>query len=574
MSVHGALQRLTADRRASRWAVLAGVALALPSLAGGLQVDDHWHAIALRGHPAWPEFRLRAWDVFRFFDGSPVHNQALMDRGVVAWWTDLDVRVAFVRPLSSLTHALDHRLFPGAPWAMHLHSILWFAALLAVASALIGRFLSGTARGLAALFYAVSCARGVTVGWIAQRNSLVAGTLALGAILLHDRASKREGSALHGPLLFAFALLGGESALAALGVLVAHAWFVDPRPRPWRFLVPYGAVFVGWAVLYRALGGGVRHSSGYTDPLANPLRFARGAAVHLPLLLGGELGAPLPDAWPAVGLGPRVAMVVLACVALAFAIRALTDRLDRFFLAAALLSVLPGCATFPSGRLLTIPGVMLVCLQARLVTRLLEGELRGSLRAWATWVLGGRLLLGPVLFLVTAMQFALLEHRLHGLSESVPDDLARRPALYVVNGPGFLTAYAPVHRSRAGVPSPRVFGWLGIGMRPLTIRRIDARTLELRTDGALFGGPLEMLATDPERRFLVGERIVLPDVTVTVRSTTVEGRPDAVTFTFGDDVDAVSRGFVAWQGIRYVRWTPPPIGASSELAAQPLFSLD
>ena len=64
------------------------------------------------------------------------------------------------------------------------------------------------------------------------------------------------------------------------------------------------------------------------------------------------------------------------------------------------------------------------------------------------------------------MQFALLEHRLHGLSDSIPDDLARRPALYVVNGPGFLTAYAPVHRSRAGVPSPRIFGWLGIGMRP------------------------------------------------------------------------------------------------------------
>ncbi len=574
MSVLAALQRFAADPRAPRRAVIAGVALSLPTLAGGFQVDDHWHAIALRGDPAWPEFRLAAWDVFRFFDGSPAHTKALMDRGVVAWWTDLDVRVAFVRPLASLSHALDHQLFPGTPAAMHLHSILWFGVLLAVASALVGRFLSGPARGLAALFYAISCARGVTVGWIAQRNSLIAGALALGAILLHDRAAKREGSVLFGPLLFGLSLLGGESALAALGVLAAHAWFVDPRPRPFRFLVPYGALFVGWAVLYRAVGGGVRHSAGYTDPLADPLRFARGAVVHLPLLLGSELGAPLPDAWPAVGLGVRVALLGLACLALAFAVRALTDRLDRFFLAAAVLSVLPGCATFPSGRLLTIAGVMLVCLQARLVARLLEGGLRGSLRAWATWIVGGRLLLGPILFVVTGCQFALLEHRLRGLSESIPDDLGRRPALYVVNGPGFFTAYAPVHRTRAGSPTPRIFSWLGIGIRPLAVRRLDAVTLELRTVGAIFGGPLEMLATDPDRRFALGERIVLPDVTVTVRSTTPEGRPDAVTFTFPDDVDAASRGFVAWQGTRYVRWTPPAIGASTELAAQPLFSLD
>ena len=49
------------------------------------------------------------------------------------YFTDPGLRVAFFRPLSSLSHRLDLALWPASPQLMYLHSLAWFGALLAAA---------------------------------------------------------------------------------------------------------------------------------------------------------------------------------------------------------------------------------------------------------------------------------------------------------------------------------------------------------------------------------------------------------------------------------------------------------
>ena len=50
------------------------------------------------------------------------------------------LKVAFYRPLSSLTHRLDYALFPDAPRLMYLHSIAWLALALHLVARLYRRF--------------------------------------------------------------------------------------------------------------------------------------------------------------------------------------------------------------------------------------------------------------------------------------------------------------------------------------------------------------------------------------------------------------------------------------------------
>lgn len=37
------------------------------------------------------------------------------------------MRTVFFRPIASLTHAFDWGVLGERPWAMHLHSVLWYA---------------------------------------------------------------------------------------------------------------------------------------------------------------------------------------------------------------------------------------------------------------------------------------------------------------------------------------------------------------------------------------------------------------------------------------------------------------
>src|SRR5437764_1073177 len=101
--------------------------------------------------------------------------------------------------------------------------------------------------------YAFDDARGPVVGWIANRNALVALVLALPVLLLHDRW-RREGWAPGrwlAPLVFAVSLGAGESALAILAYVAAHALWLDRAS--WRdrilALAPYGILVIAWRVL-------------------------------------------------------------------------------------------------------------------------------------------------------------------------------------------------------------------------------------------------------------------------------------------------------------------------------------
>src|SRR5688572_14219385 len=255
------LQFHTSPRFAIACCVVAGVALCSPSLWTGLVADDFLHQLMLRDHPGLPFAGRGPFDLFRFADGSPETARALTNAGVFPWWTDPKALLAFFRPLASLTHAADHRLWPEHAGLMHAQSLLWYGVLLALVGITYAG-LGASRRGfaLALLMFAIDDAHAPAVGWIANRNALIALCFALPALAVHARS--RRGGFVHGvwlgPLLLAVGLGGGEAALSVCAYLVAYAAFLDRGPWYIRYgsLLPYVLVLISWKACCLQLGYG------------------------------------------------------------------------------------------------------------------------------------------------------------------------------------------------------------------------------------------------------------------------------------------------------------------------------
>ena len=85
-----------------------------PSLVGGLVLDDHVLQLLARADPGSPACTATRSACSASRAAGP-NNQALMDQGaLLPWWSDPHHLNAFFRPLSSLTHVLDFKLWPDA----------------------------------------------------------------------------------------------------------------------------------------------------------------------------------------------------------------------------------------------------------------------------------------------------------------------------------------------------------------------------------------------------------------------------------------------------------------------------
>jgi hypothetical protein len=85
--------------------------------------DDYMQRARVDPRLGAPGFACAPLDLFTFVSGEPSQRAVLLEEGVFGWWMAPDFRMSFWRPLSSLTHVLDHRLWPYATL-----SVAWLAA--------------------------------------------------------------------------------------------------------------------------------------------------------------------------------------------------------------------------------------------------------------------------------------------------------------------------------------------------------------------------------------------------------------------------------------------------------------
>ena len=579
-------------RRVTRWLghpsapfVSAGIAfvLTLPSLGTGFIVDDYVHrALFLE----LPPFAGDPLDMFAFVRGGPERIEELR-RLALSWWSADDLKLAFWRPLTALTHILDYAAWPDAPWLMHLHSVLWYCAAVVVVGLLFVRIMgAGWPSGLATFAYAVSHTHAMPVFFLANRNALLSVFFGALTLLFHDRWRRAQGraAAVVAPVALLLGLLSNEGAIATCGYLLAYAVFIDKSG--WRSrilsLAPYAAVVIAWRVTYQILDYGAFASQAYIDPGASPVRLVAAVMTRAPMYLLAQWAFP-PSDW--VQLAPLwlrtkwwMAAVGFAVVLLA-ALSPLLKRgaVARFWFTGMLLSLIPACAVFTMDRMLLFSGIGAAALLAQFVAAVSAGDLVPATarvrlvaaRALFDLFVALHTVISPIwlpLGIVTTAS------ALHDLTDGVEalaarDDLAGKTVV-LVDDILSTSMYFPMLRALSGrepieqllVLSPREDRY-----DRLWLSRPSANTLVMEIDGDYKW----FLERDDAHPLTVGDTVDLPHVRVEIQQVS-NGRPTKVAFQFDTSLDDES---IAWFGRlepswrsgfplrgRYPRIKPPAIG--------------
>jgi hypothetical protein len=580
-----ALKRLLA-RPSAPWLII-GLALVLssPSLFTGLCADDYIHELMMREHPGIAGFAFRPFDLFSFADGDPVRAHQLIDEGVFPWWTNPGVVLAFFRPITSATHYADHLWWPNLPVLMHVQSLLWLALLLGVVGAIYRRFMrSAWIAGLALLLYSVDDARATTAAWLANRNALVALTLALPALLAYDkwrRASWRAGAFI-GPLALAAGLFAGEAALTVVAYLVGYALFLDkgsPRARIWS-LVPYAAVLLVWRAIYAHLGYGPVGSGIYFDPGRDPIGFLEAAAARLPVLLVGQFALPPADLWdlyPLIFPPGRwaimlVAAVVIGCLGALVVPLWRRDPAIRFWTTGCLLSTLLMCTTFPHDRLLNGLGIGGMALAAEILANAIEGTFPYR-RPWVTIAAASlafvHLILAPLLSPYRARAMNDINRMFGRANESVPSDPSITTKSVVLVNPPLdpFGGYFLMYRVASGEPRPKHLRWLTTGVTDVRVERVDEQTLRIRPGAGFLSSTSQMMLRSLNHPMRLGERIALSGMTIEVSDLGPDGRPLEIVVRFAQKLEDPSLEWLKWGEHGYVPFQLPKVGESVVLPA-------
>jgi hypothetical protein len=565
---------LSAPRTPLRLAIL-GVLLGAPSLGVGLFMDDFAHRAAHLGKGIVGDMR-EPWLMFSFTDGVPEHTRATMETGLYPWWTSETVLLNFWRPLTALTHAIDHALWPNVPALMHAQNLFWFALVILAVMGLYKR-IGGAVwpAGLAGLLFTVDESHALPVAWIANRNALLAlffGVMCLNCHICWRETARTRWLAL-ALLMLATAVHCNEGGIATCGYLFAYAVCLDRSPWLHRLstLVPYGAIVVMWRIAYSAMGFGALGSPTYIDPGASPGRFAGVLVQRAPVLFSAQWfnlpGEPydfLESPYQFAYWGVAVALGFLFVIAIWPVLR--TSPQARFWMIGSALSLVPASTTFPSGRLLVFASVGGAALLAQYLIWTYQPNGHRALfhRGLAALFILIHVLLPPFALAGTSVGLGVIAHAVIDRYRDIPypEDIANR-RVFLINAPNyFLTTYSNVYRALEDLPTPEGMHTLSPNApvpAKMTVTRIDADTL--RFDAA--EGFQYLLFRDIDRPFAMGDRIELEHLTVEILEVDAVGRAKAVHYHFPAPLES-KRYF--WLQIdpafRFEPYTPPAIGAS------------
>lgn len=561
----------------ARTAVVLAFVLSLPFCASGLFLDDYMHRYLLEGlTPALGD----RWHLFTFAGGGPERMMPYVANGPFPWWTSLNLHFAFFRPLTALVANLEHAAWGANAPLMHLHSIAWYVALVAVAARVFRRAFGVVAvASLAAVLFALDDVHGLVAGWVANRNATIASVPALLAVLAHVRWREdgwRWGLPLS-VLAAALGLAGGEVALGALAYL--GAWELTRGPGGWArrltSLVPMGVLGAGYVALYKWTGSGARGSGIYADPLNETGKYLTQLPAKALTLFGAQFLGSTADLWLAVeALRPALVTAgVLAIGVVAALLRALWRELDdtqrrgvRWLGLGGVLSLLPVLATFPLNRLLLMPSLGGAAVTAVL---LLAGW-RSATRwvRWSTRLLFVTTVIGGVLGWVGTFAGATVGAWVmrHGpLETTVADEaLAGRVFAFSAPDPSALM-YPAVVRRFAGKPPAQAWLTLTFAPFPVKLTRVSERVIDVEVvGGRMLGTLFEQLFRSDEEPLVTGSEVRLTGALLEVTEADA-GRVGRLRVTFDAPPESGFFTFVRWDGDVLSALTLPAVGESVTL---------
>lgn len=586
-SVYDNLKKLEkpAVRRA---VVMLAFTLMLPAALSGLSQDDYVLLDELSSGDNAHYAGRAPFELFRWMEPGMVSR--LIDGGGVSWWVHPQTRVAFMRPLSSLTHALDYVLWPSSAFAMHLHNLFWFALLVLFTFRTYRAFVVRPwTLGVACAMFALDSAHAGPVSWIANRNGVMSAAIAVASLLCHHHArTASEARARWGWTALAFgtfvtSLMAGELGVGILGYILAYALLYESGS--WRSrllsLTPYGLVLAIVSAVRGPLGYGVVGGFGnYIDPMQEPGRFLRILPIRGTMLIASQITRFCSDLYemslPPTQLYVWAVAAVLLVIGVWFVLPVLrADRVSRFLFAGAVLSAIPPVGATASERLLLLVGVGMPPVLAEAIRRILTTPLRMRYELFAARR-GGARSFGPPTFRHGVAGCLILAHLgldpmlipLYGSvqptlgrqTNEVIDQLGNAPkdgrTVIVASTPDCLPLYyAHVTRKLRGEPELQKLYWLSSSSEGTHFRRMGLNELRVTSPAGFWDARWE--ERSPELPFHVGDKVELSEMSLRVVEVTADGRPSTVDFAFREPLESSHYSWLNWQGGKLEPFVPP-----------------
>ncbi len=537
----------------------------LPALWAGLMGDDFIHFALLADHPpiAKPN-DLSLFGLFSFIDGDPERTRQLMDYSLVPWWTFAELKYAFWRPFSEFTHWIDHRLWPQSPWLMHLHSIAWYMAVLFLLSHLYSRMVSVAGAGLLALFiYGVDSSHGFAVGWISNRNSIIALCFAVIALISYIswRRFDKPRHLLLAAYTLALSLLSAEAGIAIFGYIAAYGLFLDKRGPVKGVLatLPLFGIIVIWWISYKYLGFGADHADAYyVDPGSHPMTYLAGVVERLPVMLASLWGIVPAELYGFSGQSNAYyvlfcALFAAACMAPVFLVLGL-QKTTLFWFFGMLFSLFPVLVALPHDRLLLFAGIGAAALLAETLHFLfIRKACPLSAKANRYCAIVGRvlivfhLILAPLLMPIMVFSpkvWADLVPTKPTYFDSVAEIGQKQLVLFATPMPSSV-AIAPLRFYRGDALPKKVWTITTLDV-PVEFNIKDLHTVQAVTEGGFIQG-VETSFRDLELYpFQVGEQIKLNGLTITIIELNPEGHPKRINLKFQEALSSENLVFLRW----------------------------
>ena len=551
------------------------VGLTLPALWNGFCFDDYLQRLILLGdNPVSREMPATPWNLFCFHRGDNVVTKRLVYEGAFPWWMDgIRFRAYFFRPVSSLSHWLDYLLWPDSPPLMHAQSLLWYGLLVGLATLLYQRIMGITwTAGLAALFFALDDAHGFPVGWLANRNALLACVFGLLCLLAHHRWRQEDWKtgAVIAPLCLALSLLSGEAGLAIVGYLLAHTIFIEQTSLRGRIksFIPYAGVLFLWALTYVLLGCGIEGMAFYTDPLRETLPYMVDLYERIPVFILGQLGFPpvvYYTFWPEMMGLAGIAFCGLLILLLIPVLR--QDRIARFWATGMIISILPISAVWPHDRNLLFMGIGAMGLIACWFNNISRIAWSEKSHLWLFFmrslvvlfiIIHG--LLAPLMLPFTSCIIARFQQKIETAARGLPSGPEYKDAQFIfINAPNYLFYVHNIGHMRAVKGDSINLRALAAGKTPLQATRLDDNAIKITADGGTL--------IDIDRGFRIyqhatsypGQTVKQFDVVVDVLEV-CDGKPSSAIFRFAEPLDNPSYLWFNWKHDRYVPFSLPQVG--------------
>jgi len=555
-------------------ATLLAVGLMFPSLWNGLILDDYFHRLVLLEDPHSISCASSPLNLFCFSNGNPEENRQMMNSGFLPWYTQENFQICFLRPLSAISHWLDYLIWPEIPFLMHVHNLIWFAIFLILVAFFYKRILGVTwVAGLAILFFAVDDTHGNLVGWIANRNAIIAGVFGILCLIIHDRWRRENyrSGAFFGPICFALSILSAEAGIAIAAYLLAYALFLEDGSLHDRItsLIPYGCIIFSWGLIYFVFGYGSICNPLYVDPIKEPLSYIVALYVRAPVYLLSQWATPPSFAymfWPSIMHRAGLIIIVLLALILTPLIR--RNRIAQFWTLGMVLSLLPICSSRPDDRNLLFVGLGAMGLLAQWFSWLdqFDWKLKSTLwRVFSKTILILffliHLVLAPVSLVVSATGIVRIDQKVEQVSRGLPSGPEFKNKKYVIINnpvPTLFVLCVFAHRAVRGEYTPLI--GLADGESPLIIKRIDPYTIDIRAEkGSITGYDIPFVKKNNRFSMSGGQKVELKDMTIDVLEVE-EGLPSAVKFRFSVPLEDASLVWFHWQDNGYVPFTPPAIG--------------